>query len=232
MTDPPLSPPPPLPPGTEGGMGGGIVLNSDGQIKAASFDRLIIALTDSSSSPTFRKSFLLSYRSFTTPVQLMQALEGRFCGVDGETEVEKTRLRIVGIVKAWLEDHFYDFLGDSELLRLFLAFVEKISKMLGGLGGGQLKKVGFFFSFFFSFFFYLSIFFQSPFIPFSLLIPLPLFPSSPLPLFPSSRCTANVSFENKKNVPLLKTKPLILTLSLLSWDFWVILILLCGEENR
>ena len=52
-----------------------ILYGEGGGIKAASFPRLIVALTDESSSPAFRKSFLLTYRSFTTPMDLMRALE-------------------------------------------------------------------------------------------------------------------------------------------------------------
>ena len=101
----------------------------------------------------------------------MQALEARFCGevgggggggdehgamgfmpfVDMTEDQDKTRLRIVGIVKAWLEGHFYDFLGDYELLDVFLAFVDKIGEVLGGSGGAVKEGESFFFFFFFFF---------------------------------------------------------------------------------
>jgi hypothetical protein len=121
-----------------------ILYSVDGTIKAATFDRLIIALTDKSSSPAFRHSFLLSYRSFTSPVKLLTALEQTYLK-DGE-DAKAIRIRVLGVLKAWLEGHFYDFLNDTELTKLFFALIEKIHHEWKG-ASKQLLTVCFSFSF-------------------------------------------------------------------------------------
>eukprot|EP00009_Paramoeba_aestuarina_P008825 CAMPEP_0201521960 /NCGR_PEP_ID=MMETSP0161_2-20130828/16376_1 /ASSEMBLY_ACC=CAM_ASM_000251 /TAXON_ID=180227 /ORGANISM="Neoparamoeba aestuarina, Strain SoJaBio B1-5/56/2" /LENGTH=495 /DNA_ID=CAMNT_0047920701 /DNA_START=112 /DNA_END=1599 /DNA_ORIENTATION=+ len=83
-----------------------------GVIRSASFDRLVERLThEKISDPKFRKAFLLTYRSFTTPLQLIEALRKRYelnC-LDVNDQVNLKRVRVIGGIKAWMEDHFYDF---------------------------------------------------------------------------------------------------------------------------
>ena len=118
-----------------------ILYSSDGSIKAATLERLVRALTDKSSTPAFRHSFLLSYRSFTTPIVLLQTLAQRFWQAEGdESENNLMRTRVVGVLKAWLEGHFYDFLGDQELTAQFLKLVERLTKQWPS-AGEQLNKV-------------------------------------------------------------------------------------------
>lgn len=87
----------------------------------------------------FLNTFIITYRSFTTGIELLEQLKIRFNTPppEGCTELEfakfkrdvldRIRLRITQTIKYWLENFFvYDF--DAELLKELGAFIDMMKK--------------------------------------------------------------------------------------------------------
>ena len=102
-------------------------------IKAATLTKLVAHLTPPGEL-TDRKvgdDFLLTYRSFTTPHALLTILKARFA-VSGSAQSSmdddvalRIRLRVVNLLKRWVDRHYYDFDADPGLQHAFLDFVDK-----------------------------------------------------------------------------------------------------------
>mmetsp|Transcript_970 Transcript_970/g.2527 ORF Transcript_970/g.2527 Transcript_970/m.2527 type:complete len:716 (-) Transcript_970:255-2402(-) len=132
------------------------------RIKAASLERLVEYLThESYADPVLKKTFLITYRSFTTSSDFMEALAKRF-GLspgsldsppdeekeggnenanngsslgEGDTKVlQKRRIKVVGIVKSWIEYYFYDFGRDASLMKKLENFLQHVTKLMAGAG--------------------------------------------------------------------------------------------------
>eukprot|EP01028_Stygiella_incarcerata_P009930 TRINITY_DN4917_c0_g1_i1.p1 TRINITY_DN4917_c0_g1~~TRINITY_DN4917_c0_g1_i1.p1 ORF type:complete len:857 (-),score=280.18 TRINITY_DN4917_c0_g1_i1:27-2597(-) len=133
-------------------------------LKAASLSKLIFLLTDV--SPRFDlhfvKTFLLTFRAFTTPSALLSSLIKRFTkcaeeGVDADY-AKQVRLRVAGVLKQWIESCPQDITHSME--RTILVFAENdvatfetvlsqmlvhvLQKHIRGRRGG--KESGFMFS--------------------------------------------------------------------------------------
>lgn len=100
-------------------------------IKGGTIYKLVERLTlPDQGDPTFVKTFLLTYRSFTTPMDLLQLLINRFyCPVDDESDLElrrsiqkPVRLRVFAVLKVWITGYSYDFEDDPELVARFEQF--------------------------------------------------------------------------------------------------------------
>mmetsp|Transcript_16038 Transcript_16038/g.22271 ORF Transcript_16038/g.22271 Transcript_16038/m.22271 type:complete len:457 (+) Transcript_16038:73-1443(+) len=112
-----------------------------GLIRAATLERLVERLThEKIADPKFRKAFLLTYRSFTTPLELILALSKRYEPSQGKND-EKTskRVRVVGVVKAWMEDHFYDF-NEPEVQDALTSFIDEMADTMEN-SAKQLRRV-------------------------------------------------------------------------------------------
>jgi hypothetical protein len=116
-------------------------------IKAATLDRLVaeLAVADGLPDWTFIGDFLITYRYFTTPLDLMTRLRERYAylvdgqGGDSEERLKwrgPVRLRVINILRRWIEQHWADFdasgtdssldvTANSELLKALLEFIEK-----------------------------------------------------------------------------------------------------------
>jgi len=103
------------------------------KIKAASVDRLIERLShETYPDIKFRTTFMLTYRSFMDPYQLLQKLDARFHKRYTDDSITKTiQLRVVGVVKAWIENYSDDFFDDDTLNDELVQLINKMGKSLG-----------------------------------------------------------------------------------------------------
>lgn len=100
--------------------------NNIEEIKCATLDKLIERLTyHTAYDASFLYAFLLTYRSFTTPEQLLQKLKERYYYPPSQdlpfrqfkkNFLDHVRLRVVQAIKQWIEKHSYDFRSDMKLV--------------------------------------------------------------------------------------------------------------------
>lgn len=101
-----------------------LVYNKDGQISGGSLPALVEQLTTHESTPdaVFVTTFYLTFRLFTTPVDLAQSLIDRFDYIgDSQSVGVPVRLRIYNVFKGWLESHWSSE-SDSAALGLIFSF--------------------------------------------------------------------------------------------------------------
>ena len=122
---------------------------STGAVKAGTLDKLIVQLTSNEEFDNeYMHLFLLTYRSFTTPMELLDKLILRFnippplicyqAENDGNTEelekefrsfysktLQPIRLRIGQVLNNWVQNHYYDFREDVELKFKLEQFIDK-----------------------------------------------------------------------------------------------------------
>ncbi|EFC43246.1 hypothetical protein NAEGRDRAFT_50007 [Naegleria gruberi] len=107
------------------------------EIKCATLDKLIERVTFYKNyDNAYLYAFLLTYRSFTSPHDLMDRLFSRYnlpppnpktitkneFAKWQEEVLQQVRLRVTQVIKFWLENHYHDFENDAELL-------EKVKKL-------------------------------------------------------------------------------------------------------
>ena len=115
--------------------------------------------------PIFMKTFLTTYRSFCTPDELLTLLIERFTipdpefSSDSESDSEvgcdkssrmrmaldmkkfreqysqPVQFRVLNVLKHWVDQHFYDFQQDNELLHKLNSFLDEL-----GRAGKSMKK--------------------------------------------------------------------------------------------
>jgi hypothetical protein len=107
------------------------------QVKGATVPKMIERLThhqhaDTKSLP----SFLATYRTFSTPHELFDLLVARFKMPQPKDKTPENmekyntkmlvpvRLRVVNVLKTWIDKHYYDFENDAELKKKLLGFIE------------------------------------------------------------------------------------------------------------
>ena len=101
-----------------------LIYNKEGQISGGSLPALVEQLTTHESTPDviFVTTFYLTFRLFTTPIELAQALIDRFEYVgDSQAVGVPVRLRVYNVFKGWLESH-WSADSDPVALGLILAF--------------------------------------------------------------------------------------------------------------
>eukprot|EP00297_Palpitomonas_bilix_P023714 CAMPEP_0113894482 /NCGR_PEP_ID=MMETSP0780_2-20120614/16752_1 /TAXON_ID=652834 /ORGANISM="Palpitomonas bilix" /LENGTH=629 /DNA_ID=CAMNT_0000885047 /DNA_START=31 /DNA_END=1920 /DNA_ORIENTATION=- /assembly_acc=CAM_ASM_000599 len=115
-----------------------IVMDDEGKrIKSGSFNKLVERLTfiaswDGSAYMRYLKTFLLTYRSFSTPAELFHKLKERFdqpsfgkAGQDEEEEREKKnqlQVRVCSVLSKWVDNNPEDF--SEEMMNTVLQFVK------------------------------------------------------------------------------------------------------------
>ncbi|CAO1634614.1 unnamed protein product [Parajaminaea phylloscopi] len=105
-----------------------IVFTAEGQVKGATLPALVERLTmHNSFDATFNNTFLMTYRSFTSTSVLLQMLYNRalISAPPDLTEEElddwavrrqePTQLRVINVLKSWIEHHFYEGQDDEYL---------------------------------------------------------------------------------------------------------------------
>lgn len=100
------------------------LIYKDGQISGGSLPALVEQLTLHESAPdsVFVTTFYLTFRLFTTPVELAQCLIARFDYVGESPSVgTPVRLRVYNVFKGWLESHWIAE-SDSAALGIILSF--------------------------------------------------------------------------------------------------------------
>jgi hypothetical protein len=101
-----------------------LIYNKEGQISGGSLPALVEQLTTFESTPdaVFVTAFYLTFRLFTTPVELAQCLIDRFDYIGNSQIVGvPVRLRVYNVFKGWLESHWSGE-SDSVALGVILAF--------------------------------------------------------------------------------------------------------------
>lgn len=110
--------------------------NGSSQIKCATIYKLIERIiTEKQIDPNFMQDFLLTFRSFTTPIQLFTLLIKRYYMPVpknlsyGELQewkqniLKPVRLRLINFIKTWLEKYWKDFIDDNEMTEKFHDFL-------------------------------------------------------------------------------------------------------------
>ncbi|KAF2635954.1 ras guanine-nucleotide exchange protein Cdc25p [Massarina eburnea CBS 473.64] len=101
-----------------------LVYNKEGQITGGSLPALVEQLTTHESTPdiVFVSAFYLTFRLFTTPIELAQCLINRFDYIgDSKTVGVPVRLRVYNVFKGWLESHWVSE-TDSAALGIIFSF--------------------------------------------------------------------------------------------------------------
>lgn len=101
-----------------------LVYNKDGQISGGSLPALVEQLTTYESTPdaVFVTAFYLTFRLFTSPVELTQCLIDRFDYIGDSQQVGiPVRLRVYNVFKGWLESHWSGE-SDAPALGMILSF--------------------------------------------------------------------------------------------------------------
>ncbi|KAK7205819.1 ras guanine nucleotide exchange factor domain-containing protein [Myxozyma melibiosi] len=101
-----------------------IIYNSDGQVQGGSIEALVKHLTANDATPDvlFVSSFFLTFRLFTTPVALAQALVHRFASLSpDEPNLLAAQLRVYNAFKGWMESHWRKE-TDNEALPIIVDF--------------------------------------------------------------------------------------------------------------
>jgi hypothetical protein len=101
-----------------------LLYNNNGQISGGSLPALVEQLTlhDCTPDTSFVTAFYLTFRLFTTPVELSQSLINRFDLIgDSQTVGIPVRLRVYNVFKGWLESHWV-VESDSAALGIIFTF--------------------------------------------------------------------------------------------------------------
>jgi len=105
-----------------------IVFNMEGKVKGGTFPALIERLTIHDSHDSgFTSTFLLTYRSFATSIEVIEALIKRFCikpppqltnpqdlKIWNEKKAVPIRLRVCNVLKSWIETYSLDLQGNAD----------------------------------------------------------------------------------------------------------------------
>ncbi|XP_004349414.2 guanine nucleotide exchange factor [Capsaspora owczarzaki ATCC 30864] len=106
-------------------------------IKGGSIYKLVERLTyPSYADPNYLTQFLITYRSFCTPTDLLNLLIERYnvpepVNVPQEqllrfrkNYITPVRLRVFNVFRQWVDKHYYDFENNTDLLKRFLEFIK------------------------------------------------------------------------------------------------------------
>ncbi|KAF1960232.1 ras GEF [Byssothecium circinans] len=99
-----------------------LVYNKEGQITGGSLPALVEQLTTHETTPdvVFVSAFYLTFRLFTTPVELAECLIHRFDYIgDNQLIGIPVRLRVYNVFKGWLESHWISETDSAALGKIF-----------------------------------------------------------------------------------------------------------------
>lgn len=113
-----------------------IQLNEDGvTVKGATLTKLIQKISSTTTDVKMIFDFLLTYRTYATPMQLLTLLKERFrcpapSGMTGSSLIQFTteqtivRLKVVNIVKHWIERNWWDWISEDDMADAFAQFID------------------------------------------------------------------------------------------------------------
>ncbi|KAG9686268.1 ras GEF, partial [Aureobasidium melanogenum] len=114
-----------------------LLYNKDGQVVGGTLAALVEKLTSQHGppDPEYNAAFILTFRLFTNPVELTQALITRYeYAGDCNTDSSPARLRVYNFFKTWLESH-YLVESDAPALEIIHRFaVQQLSLQFAGPG--------------------------------------------------------------------------------------------------
>jgi hypothetical protein len=114
-----------------------LVYNKEGQISGGSLPALVEQLTTHESTPdvVFVSTFYLTFRLFTTPVELAQCLIHRFDYIGENQSVGlPVRLRVYNVFKTWLESHWISQTDHAALGVIFSFATGKLRSAISHAG--------------------------------------------------------------------------------------------------
>ena len=110
-----------------------LMFNAEGQVVGGTLNALVERLTSHGSTPDpfFISTIYLTFRRFTTPLELAGALAFRFEYTSASPHLAATiRLRVYNILKGWLENHWRHDCDQSALLFLRTFAAESLLPVL------------------------------------------------------------------------------------------------------
>ncbi|KNC49760.1 uncharacterized protein AMSG_11933 [Thecamonas trahens ATCC 50062] len=138
-----------------GAAGGG---SSYPSVKCGTLYRLVERLTfEKYPDMEYVQAFMLTYRSFTNPIALMEKMIERYCitapaSLDAAAQAEfkkrklvPIRLRVYNVLRGWLDKYFRDFEENEDLLAMLKDFASNIMTATGMKrpAAGKAKKLSF-----------------------------------------------------------------------------------------
>lgn len=120
-----------------------LIYNKDGQVSGGSLPALVEQLTTHESIPdaVFVTAFFLTFRLFTTPIELAQCLIDRFEYIGDSKHVGgPVRLRVYNVFKGWLETHWQAD-TDSAALGIIFSFATGALRTSLPAGGKRLAEL-------------------------------------------------------------------------------------------
>jgi son of sevenless len=129
-----------------------IEFENEKEIKCATVDKIIEFITNANNSENNSMfTFMLSYRSFLTPLELIEKLRIRYMTPFPsdltyiqdqmnwiKVELIPTRLKITQLLKLWLEQHFHDV--NVELENKFTEFIQLMESTNGTKYGKSIES--------------------------------------------------------------------------------------------
>eukprot|EP01137_Pigoraptor_chileana_P014293 Opistho-2@68754 len=127
------------------------------RVKGATLFKLIERLTyDEYADHNFQRQFLLTFRTFVEPLQLLELLIARYdIGTPRQASLVDdfarkialpVRLRVCNVLKRWVEHHYDDFEKDPELFKMMKEFIsgrpaeDAVRNIFEKLGELMLKR--------------------------------------------------------------------------------------------
>lgn len=120
-----------------------LAFNKEGQIVGGSIAALVERLTTHDSTPdaTFVSAFFMTFRLFTSPLELTRCLTARFeTAGDRKSYADPVRLRVFNVFKQWMEGHWQHD-TDHEILPVVLDFAEHKVKAFLPSAGKRLSEI-------------------------------------------------------------------------------------------
>ncbi|KAL7929138.1 ras guanine nucleotide exchange factor domain-containing protein [Trichoderma chlorosporum] len=119
-----------------------LVFNKEGQVTGGTLPALVERLTTHEATPdaTFVSTFFLTFRLFSSPIQLTEALIDRFEYAEESPQTSgPVRLRVYNAFKGWLESHWRDA-ADRDALAIIIPFAEdRLNAVLPSAGSRLLE---------------------------------------------------------------------------------------------
>ncbi|KAG0166953.1 hypothetical protein DFQ28_007218 [Apophysomyces sp. BC1034] len=131
---------------------GEVVFNMEGYVKGGTLWALVVRLTlQDYLDMSFNNTFLLTYRSFCTSMELLEMLESRYCmsppegmtaqefDIWTQKKLKLVQLRVFNVLKMWLEQHYNE--EDSVILDRLLEFTNTKIRSTLNFAADQLERL-------------------------------------------------------------------------------------------